>query len=252
MENIDIVYILGTGSRWCDNELRYSIRSVEKHVKNYRNIILVGQKPLFLNDKITFIPAKDTSRNKAKNILHKVLAAVECQEVSENFMFINDDYFFVKDFDAQNCPYQYKCNLEQTLEVNKTDYYLYAKTTMDVLKAKGFAYNNFDNHKPIIFNKQKMREVVNMYNWDCQYGYILKSLYCNTLGIEGSHFPDHKVVRPLLYAAWLDIIAKPEVAVFSIHDRTINVFFKRLLSELFPHASQFELNLDAAIHAKNE
>lgn len=250
MESIDVVYILGNGSRHNDLELKYSLRSLEKHLKNYRNIYLVGRKPSFLNDKIIFIPAEDTSKNKAVNIMRKVMQSANRPEISENFMFLNDDYFFVKDFDTNDCPYHWKATMEQTMEVNKTDYFHYVKVTKEELERRGYATYNFDNHKPIIFNKHKLGEVVSMYDWETPYGFILKSLYCNTLRIEALYFPDHKVVRPLLYQAWVDIINKPEVEVFSIHDRTINQFFTRLLDGLYTYPSSFELIPDEGSPSK--
>ena len=42
---MDIVIPLGTESRWHDNELRFTLRSIEKHLTGYRNVIIVGWCP---------------------------------------------------------------------------------------------------------------------------------------------------------------------------------------------------------------
>jgi hypothetical protein len=55
---MDLVYVLGSGSRWGDNELRYSLRSVEKHLKGYNNVYLVGDKPDWVRN-VTHIPKQD-------------------------------------------------------------------------------------------------------------------------------------------------------------------------------------------------
>ncbi len=47
---MDIVIALGTGSRWMDNELRYALRSIEKHLKGHTGrILLIGQRPKWVN-----------------------------------------------------------------------------------------------------------------------------------------------------------------------------------------------------------
>ncbi len=44
IEKIDLVYILGKGSKWSDNEIRFSLRSIEKYF-DYRKIFIIGEKP---------------------------------------------------------------------------------------------------------------------------------------------------------------------------------------------------------------
>ena len=52
---MDILYCIGEGSKWNNNELRYSLRSLEKFGKNVGNIYMVGYNPGFLSDEVTFI-----------------------------------------------------------------------------------------------------------------------------------------------------------------------------------------------------
>ena len=40
---MDVVYILGKGSVWKDNEIRYSLRSIEKHLTGFDRVFIVGQ-----------------------------------------------------------------------------------------------------------------------------------------------------------------------------------------------------------------
>ena len=49
---IDVVYILGDGSKWGNNEIKYSLRSLEKYGKNIRDVYICGNKPYFVNNKI--------------------------------------------------------------------------------------------------------------------------------------------------------------------------------------------------------
>jgi hypothetical protein len=58
----NLLYILGSGSKWQNNEIRYSIRSAEKYVGNLGRVFIVGEFPKFLsrkNKKITYIEVHD-------------------------------------------------------------------------------------------------------------------------------------------------------------------------------------------------
>ena len=38
LSKIDVVYVLGTGSKWHNNEIRFSLRALEKNLRDYRHI----------------------------------------------------------------------------------------------------------------------------------------------------------------------------------------------------------------------
>jgi hypothetical protein len=56
---IDVVYPLGTGSVWQDNELRYSLRSLEKNFPDLGRVYVVGHKPDWLGN-VEHIPFGDS------------------------------------------------------------------------------------------------------------------------------------------------------------------------------------------------
>jgi hypothetical protein len=234
----DLVYILGKESAWLNNELRYSLRSVEKYLKNYRKVFVFGECPHFLDtNNIIHVPNADTSHDKAVNIKNKLVAICSHADVSEDFMFFNDDYFLMGDVDASNYEYQYKCDLNHSASINRTIYREHVLSTIDVLKEKGLCLNNFDTHKPIIYNKEKLMGVIFQYRWDRKFNYVMRSLYCNTLGIEGVLAPDCKINIPMPLQRWKD---KTKVDCFSISDRAINLNFKTFIDTEFHHPSVFE------------
>ena len=236
----DLVYVVGKNSCWNDNELRYSLRSAERHLKNYRRVVIVGECPEFINkDTILHIPCEDTMRNKAYTIKKKIMAAADHPEVSENFMFFNDDYFLTAGVDANSYPYYWKCDLNHTMHINHTIYREHVQTTITALQAKGLPLKNFDTHKPIIYNKEKMKEVVHQYDWSVAFGYIMRSLYCNTLLIEGEYKLDNKLVRPMRIEGWKEMIVG--IDCFSIDDRAVDFTFKDFIEKMFPNKSGFEL-----------
>lgn len=70
---MDVVIPLGSGSRWQDNELRFCLRAVEKHLKGYDRIYIVGRKPDWIQN-IEFIPYVE-AHTRERNIMEKVRRA---------------------------------------------------------------------------------------------------------------------------------------------------------------------------------
>jgi hypothetical protein len=235
----DLVYIVGAGSPWLNNELRYSLRSVDKFLKNYRNVFIFGECPIFINrSSVIHVPHQDTSRDKAVNIKNKLMSVCCHPDVSEDFMFFNDDYFLLKDVDATSYPYLWKCDLDHTLSINRSLYRHHVQSTINVLTENGLPTKNFDTHKPIIYNKQKLWDVIFKYNWEGRAGYTMRSLYCNTLGIEGEYRLDCKFNVPMH-----DVRLEQKVTgedCFSIDDRCIGMFLKRFMERTYSEPSRFE------------
>lgn len=240
MKKVDAVYIVGGISLWNDNELRYSLRSLEKHVTGIRNVYIVGRFPSFLNEYAIHIPYNDIHTNKARNIMMKVYRASKDKRISQDFFFLNDDYFFVKNVHAPEYPFYYKCDLNHTSKINASNEYGYhVRETLKYLKERSLPIKNFDTHKPILYNKRKLIQIVDNCTWPVKFGHILKSLYCNTLGIEGQFLVDTKINHPYFKSNLLKFVQQtPDL--FSIGDLAINSSMKELMNELYPNKSKYE------------
>lgn len=105
---IDILYIIGTGSIWQNNELRYSLRTIERYGENVGRIFIVGYKPDFISDEVTFIPCDDPYNWPHQNILHKVVHAIENSDIGPHFLVSSDDHFYIKPTDFANLPVYYR------------------------------------------------------------------------------------------------------------------------------------------------
>lgn len=100
---MDILYIVGQGSKWRDNELRYSLRSIEKNGINVGRVFIAGYIPPFINPKtVGCLRVQDKYTVKHYNILHAIEQAVENLPLSEHFLYSSDDHFYIAptDFDA--------------------------------------------------------------------------------------------------------------------------------------------------------
>lgn len=186
---IDIVYILGVGSAWNNNEIRFSLRSIEKHGLDAGNIFVVGEKPSFISDKIIHIPALDIYNpmvNADGNIAHKVGLACADNRISEDFLFINDDHILLKPVNLKSIPYYHKGDLNSTntyppewFGVNYWRSRL--KYTRDQLNFKGLTAYNFDCHVPMVINKLKFTNALSHFPIGEGIGLTMKSLYGNSI-----------------------------------------------------------------------
>lgn len=245
----DIVYLLGGGSLWKNNEMRYSLRSVEKHLKNVGNVFSIGHCP-DLTKGITHISFPDLPNpniNKAVNIKNKIMAAVNDERISDDFLVFSDDYFLNKDFDADAYPYFQRGTLEEGMKpLGSIDLYrrVYGNT-IEVLKKHGLSTKHFNVHAPIIYNKEKAKQAFEIADWNTQLGFMSKSLYCNFLNIEGELQQDCKIYK------WMEEIELKKfiegAPFFSISDRGLfrgRVLWTpvvNLLDELYPNKSRWEI-----------
>ena len=235
---MDIVIPIGKGSTWYDNETRWFLRSVEKYVGGLRNIVIVGELPYFLKD-VIHIACPDGPRA-TKNIMQKVLAACGDERVSADFFFCNDDYFFLKPVSVKNFPNYYARRIEDAIRARKfrDRYRVSQENTVAALKEKSFDTLQFDIHVPIVYNKKKFKEAMEQYDWNVLHGYMVKSLYANTVKLPATEMDDCKIDAHILRD---DLLKKIEGRfIFSHGERGLNRDVKELMHEHCPEASRWE------------
>lgn len=250
---MDIIYALGSGSLWDNNEIRYSLRSVEKHLRNVGNVYIIGANPSFLKDFI-HIDFQDkfgeAGIQKANNVKDKILLACEVKKLSNEFLFMADDHFLLQDHDCKTFPYYCHGDLEPVAEAIKkrSPYDNYLKTyrnTIDFLNKSGMPTVDFNPHAPIRYKKKIFKEVMNAAPWDVKWGLLIKSIYCNSTNVSPVEFMgDVKISRPYSYEQIKEIISdKP---MFSIGDRgimngrTVWQPLLQVMNELYPNPSRWE------------
>lgn len=235
---IDIVIPLGSKSLWQDNELRFALRSIEKYAKNYREIIVIGNKPEWLKN-VIHIPFEEKWQ-KEKNIYLKIVKACRSPSITADFLFTNDDIILLKEIDCVRYPFYFKGILAQSINKQYCDpeYLASLHNTAAALQKRNYAQNNFDTHCPIIYNKQLFIEAMSKYNWNANYGYVIKSLYSNTLGIKGQYARDLKIELAYCRSEIEEKIQGRDV--FSFGDGALNYQLKQFLYHLFPHPSKYE------------
>ena len=189
----DVVYTLGIGSQWGNNEIKYSLRSISRNLKNFRNVWIVGECPNFLTN-VYHLPYPDKFTIPDQNIADKIRHACECPYISDDFLFINDDHYLLKPFDIETFPYFWDTTLDEKVKrLGHVGYGARVGNTLRHLQANGLPIKNFDVHTPILYNKKLFLDNVMSVDWSN--AYIIKSLYANSLKIEGVQIEDNKTER---------------------------------------------------------
>lgn len=160
----DLVYILKAQENNVD--LKYSLRSICKFC-TFRNIWFVGYKPSWTKN-VNFIQTYQ-NEGKWKNSMINYLAACNCPDISENFILMNDDFFAIKRIDDWKqelnvCLGTLEEEHEKYKSIEKRSRWQYAfEYAIDLLdELNCTSHYNYETHLPIIINKQKFIEIMNL------------------------------------------------------------------------------------------
>lgn len=175
---MDILYYIGDGSHHNNEELRYSLRALEKHCKDIDEVWIVGNKPHFLNDKVKYLWVAD-SGEWWQNAFYKTMAAIKAG-ISKQFLLMNDDFYMLEDFCAAKYPYY---NKGEIMDVVQNKYQEVIINTKRVLKSLGKPSLHFGVHCPMRIDGEKYMQLAKFFEGKnegvpvsarCLYG----NLYC--------------------------------------------------------------------------
>ena len=166
IDNLDFVYIIKPGEK--GTELRYSLRSIAKWYPNHK-IWIVGYKPIWVQD-VGYLPVEQTG-SKWSNSVNNIIQACKCEDISEEFILMNDDFICIK----PKIPLEDIIDSNHGLLSNIAFRYIRLKKSKNSW-AGGFihAYQllhdlnieepwyNYELHLPLRINKKKFLEVISL------------------------------------------------------------------------------------------
>ena len=233
---MDILYILGTGSTWQNNEIRYSLRSVAENVKNFGKVFIVGELPSFLKN-VIHIPCGDLYRPAWKNAYAKTRLACEDPRLSDDFFFMNDDFFIVKPVDPASYPYY--CN-SNGLKVNYPNHACLSaiqKKCASPPWSRVLNIFNFGVHRPLRYNKKLYLEMPIV--TPNSLAFSPRSFYCNYYFVPGIPCVD-SLLYPVVPEKAIDSFSAG-LTDFSIASATgRSPAFQNWIQKRFPKPSPFE------------
>lgn len=236
----DVVYVLGTGSIWQDNELRYSLRSLETYVADIGQVYVVGTRPKWLTG-VVHLPWPDNHICKERNIMEKIAYACGHPDLSRTFLHVNDDHFALAHTRAGDIPNYCGGPLDTLAKgINPKNHWRDALiNTYKALQDRGHTIHNFDIHTPILLDKVNYLDAMDQYDWRGTHrGFVVKSLYGNTMALTPTRITDVKLNTRYLLPEVVELLrGRPW---FSIGNGALSNRFKELLSALYPHPSKYE------------
>jgi FkbM family methyltransferase len=239
-EPVDVVYPLGNGSRWGDNELRYSLRSLVKYFPQLGRVFVVGQKPAWLQN-VIHIPFPDTYKNnKDANLIAKVLAACDAG-ISKRFLRISDDEMFLQPVQfAKMTPIHYGELKDKPNSYFSGKWKGHLKNTRDRMAETGHSTLHYDIHSPNAYDRETFKKVMAEHPW------ATLPMTINTLYYNGSDAPGRKArsEKVTCESAIHDIKAIQEKIkgkrYFNVNDKGLTDAMKKVIQELYPDPSPFE------------
>lgn len=228
---MDFVYICRSGE---NEELRYSIRSVVHNFPKAR-IWVVGGKPAWY--KGHHIPL-DQSQNKYTNALNNVMAICNSKEISESFIFMNDDFFILKTFDLKDIFNGGLLSNKISKYTKNTPISSYVRKlilTQDMLKSEiiGDALD-YELHVPMLLEKNKLLVIIKKYP-----NLLWRSMYGNLHKLGGIEIKDVKVYSDPLYSERSKEIDKDSIFA-STEDNSFKSVRESILKDMFFEPTVFE------------
>ncbi|MCQ2310172.1 MAG: hypothetical protein MJZ64_00255 [Paludibacteraceae bacterium] len=240
---MDILYIIGAGSKWANNELRYSLRSVAKFGKNVGRIYVCGVNPGIISDKVTFIPCDDPYDTAHKNIQHKIDYAIRNSDIGEHFLLSSDDHFFVRDVDLDKYPLYSKGMLPDVVKKNEP-YFHSLVETRQLLEQASLPINQTNPHCDTHITRSVWEKTADLRvaAMNLPHGGEVNCIIGNQLIADGMKCTPYRDVKVRQFKSINDL--KRQIGdshCFSIFDSAIYCGLEEYLMQLFPEQCEYEL-----------
>jgi len=200
VERIDLVYPVSTIER--RKLLHYSLRTVRKFGLGVGRIYLVGggEWRKWESKGVNFIHFPDLFANWYLNTALKVWVATLHEEISDPFLYMNDDFFLTRTVYLPEFPVYHEGDLREKLKNPFHDgrYKATIRRTIEFLKNMKSTTLSYELHYPLPIYKKIFREVMERVHevWavpDLEKGVLWRSLYGNLAGLGGVRWEDGKI-----------------------------------------------------------
>lgn len=189
---MDVVY---TYKHTNSDELEWSIKSL-KNV-GHRSVYVIGDDPKI--DGVTHIPPdkqKWGDYSKYHNQIQNYLTAWRYNDISDDFLAMNDDFFILRSWEPINYN---RGSLKDHIKQRRIND-LYARSlneTRKYLETRNFPALSYELHTPFIFNKALLKKLIIDLGDNILNKYQLRSLYGNVYRAPTEYHEDVKnVINP--------------------------------------------------------
>jgi hypothetical protein len=226
---MDYVYLTRVGFY---HELKYSIRSL-LHYKPDANIIIVGGKPSWYKGEYYISTYGGNKHRVVKQSLRRV---IKNDNITEDFVLMNDDFFFLKPFTGHpyytigTLAHHHKIYVRNNVQSRYRN--LLGKTNNKLKELGVKKPMSFETHTPIIYNKEKLAESM-------KHGMMWRSVYANLNNVVSSYIKqDVKIYSHETFVnRWEHC---EQVGLLSTEDKSFQLVYPNL-KEMFPDKSSLEV-----------
>ena len=257
---MDILYIIGEGCSQCNNnELRYSLRSIEKYGKGVDRVFVVGYCPEWLSDEVIKIPFKQPHAKKEQNevedqinlsrkhanIAASLLYAVDNSDIGDEFLVSMDDHFYIKNVDFDHYPFYCKiCGDDNKFPTEgETQYRKLLAATRRECERDGLSAYYFCIHRNMHLSRKSINECRDILEADIKkprpletFGYLINYRYTKDKDFKIRFTHDCKLLGGCDW--WMADPNKTEV--ISTADFKEGTGLDCLLNGLFINKSKYE------------
>jgi hypothetical protein len=227
---MDYVYFVRHGD---NEELRYSIRSLVKNAPE-GDVWVIGHKPDWYVG--NFISIKDKYQ-KFGNILNCCSVAAHSADISEDFVWMNDDFFIVKEV-KEILPLHRGTLADRVASYSGNSINKYQRLIIETYKKLvSIGYDNpldYETHIPLRMNKEDLRIAL-------RHGLLPRSIYGNMFNIGGDMVRDVKVYGSKSDQHRTYDYLSGDSPYLSTEDFSFKEVLDNVLGDMFPEPSQYEL-----------
>jgi len=244
-------------SKW--EELRYSLRSLEKFFRGNYEVWIVGDLPDWIQN-VNHIPHKREDRVYSASTYDAVMklgAYLDHPDTPGRFIRMYDDIYFIgerclNDLEITRYLFTYEEYKNHKLSSGSVVWSEQVNKTLDAVKELGFAGYMTETHCPEVFEKWKMREIFDLFA-PAENRLLTSSLYYNVFPFFRM-FKDRKTERALFYGKETEFAMgrmgdgatgrRGEWATgkyfLNHNDAGLSSELKRYIEGLFPEKSSYE------------
>lgn len=213
-------------------ELKFMLRSIEKNLTGYNEVVIVGDKlPSWITN-IKHLPRHEETDKSSRNIINKLLHA--SHELREDFIRWDDDIYLNSKLGVKDFKYWFSGTLADAIKDHRNNvrYRKYIENTAFKITDSALFY---DIHTPMIYEWRKM-DFVRHYDWSTNY--LSKSLYCHHAGVIGEGVEDCKIRAAADEKETRELIDGK--LFFCTGPQTMCPLVNDILTELYPNKSKYE------------
>jgi len=167
-------------------ELLHSIRSIQLNFIGEKKIFVVGDNPKIRN--VIHVPCSqitNVKHAKALDSIKKLTKIVNTPQINDDFVYMYDDIILLKKTDikpfkvilARDYPKKMAEYFKRGHKPSPHWYNTFTKTIRQ-LKSEGLPVWDYETHLPRIYNKEKVRAIIDKYNLN-ESPYLFNTLYFN-------------------------------------------------------------------------